>query len=219
MTWSAPQALAISTLSVGADGGDDGRAEMLAPLAENLADAARRRMDEDRVALLHAIGLPEQILRGQALEHHGGGLIVGDVVPQRDEVLDVDVAGLRIGAWGGDVGDAVADLEIRHAGTDGRHLAGAFAAGGEGQLRRVEAVAEVHVEVIDADGVVTDLRLAFAGGRQLDVLEFHHLGTAGLVNTNGAHRVSSPLILSAGYRDSPRKAEPVRPCPFERPPV
>src|SRR4051794_38665972 len=47
---------------------DHGRAERLAPLAQQQADAASRRMNEDRVALLHLERAAQEILRGQSLQ-------------------------------------------------------------------------------------------------------------------------------------------------------
>src|SRR6185437_5253104 len=83
-------AAALGDLRFGrrADGSDDGGAEMLAPLAENLADAAGRGVDEDEVAGLYAIGLAQQVLGGEALQHHRRRLLIADIVRQLDEVLD-----------------------------------------------------------------------------------------------------------------------------------
>jgi hypothetical protein len=57
-------------------------AEMVRPLTGNEADAAGGSMDEHVVALLHAIGSPQEIFHGHALEHHAGGLLVADLVRQ-----------------------------------------------------------------------------------------------------------------------------------------
>ena len=70
-------------LVLAAHGADHGRAEQPRPLAQDEADAARRRMDEDRVARLYRIGPEQQIFGGEALEHHRRRRLVGDVLRQR----------------------------------------------------------------------------------------------------------------------------------------
>ncbi len=49
---------------------DHGGAEVLRPLAQDQPDAAGRGMHHDRVAGLHREGAPDQVLRGQPLQHH-----------------------------------------------------------------------------------------------------------------------------------------------------
>ena len=69
-------------LLVAADGADHGGAEMFGPLAEDQADAAGRGMQQDGIAGFDPIGLADQILRRQALQHHRGGGLVVDTVGQ-----------------------------------------------------------------------------------------------------------------------------------------
>ena len=69
-------------LVLGADGADDGGAEMVRPLAGDEADAAGRGVDQADRALADLVGAVEQILHGHALEHHAGGLLVADIVGQ-----------------------------------------------------------------------------------------------------------------------------------------
>ena len=85
-------------LFVAADGADHGGAEMLGPLAEDQADAAGRGMQQDGVAGFDAIGLADQILRGQALQHHGGGGLVVDAVGQLEQAIGRDQPRFGIGA-------------------------------------------------------------------------------------------------------------------------
>jgi len=69
-------------LLIAADGADDGGAEMFRPLAEDKTDAACRGMEQDGVAGLDAIGLTDQILHRQALEHHRRRGLVIEAVGQ-----------------------------------------------------------------------------------------------------------------------------------------
>jgi len=71
------------------------------------------------------IGLPQQKLGGEALEHHRRGGLERNRLGQFHQVLDVDVALLGVGAEGGNVGDAVAGLEVLDALADRDDLAGA----------------------------------------------------------------------------------------------
>ena len=204
-----------------ADGADDGRAEMLAPLAEDLPDAAGRGVDQDGVARLHAIGLAQQVLGSEALQHHRRRLLEADIIGQLDQMLDVDIARLGVGAGRRRIGDAVADLEARDVGAERGDDAGALAAGNERQLCRIEPGAEIDVEVIDADGVMADARLPGAGRGQLDLLQLQDFRTAGLMDADGAHDLSlSPTRdgLIASHIGACRQGEPsgTRACPFAR---
>ena len=108
------------------------------------------------------------------------------------KMLDVDVALLGVGAERRGVGDAVAGLEILDALADRDDFARAFVAGREGpRRRRIEAGAIIDVEIIDADGAMAHARFAGPGRRELDILQTHDVGRAGLVDANRAHG-SSP---------------------------
>ena len=65
-------------LGVAADGADDGGTQMLGPLAGDEADTPGGRVEEDRVTTLHPVRATEQVLGGQALQHHRGSLLVAD---------------------------------------------------------------------------------------------------------------------------------------------
>jgi hypothetical protein len=80
----AAMSLGERGLRVTADGADDGGAQRLGPLTRNQANAASRRMEQDGVAFLDPIGLPDEVLGRHALEHHCGSLLVGDAVWQHD---------------------------------------------------------------------------------------------------------------------------------------
>ena len=131
-------------------------------------------------------------MRGHALEHHAGRLLVADVVRQLHRAIGRHQPLLRIAAERHHIGDTVADLEIGHAGADRDHLAGAFIAGDErhADRRRIHAHAEIRVDEIDAAGVLLDLDLARAGRGDLDLLVGQDFGTAGLVNPDCRDHVS-----------------------------
>src|SRR4029077_2378453 len=99
-----------------ADGPDDGRTEMLGPLREDQADAASRSMEQDRVAGFGTIGLPDPILRRQALEHHRGRGLVIDAVGQLEEPLGRNQPLLRIGTdRGSPIGNPIAWFQIAYS--------------------------------------------------------------------------------------------------------
>ena len=85
-------------LLVAADRADHGDAEMLGPLAEDQADAARRGMQQDGLAGFDPIGLADEILHRQALQHHRRGGLVIDVVGQLDQAIGRNQPLLGIGA-------------------------------------------------------------------------------------------------------------------------
>ena len=181
-------------LGLAACGSDDRRAEMLRPLREDEADAASRGMDEDRVALPHLVGAVEQILDGHALQHHGGGRLVGDAFRQLHGNGRGNVPLGRVAAQRRHVGHAVADAEAGDAVPKRRDLASRLVAGDEGERRRlVVAAAEIGIDVVDADRGLADAELAGPGGRQIDFFVSEYLGPAVLMNPNCRDHVSLPL--------------------------
>ena len=112
-------------LLLGGDHADHGGAEMLCPLAHDQPDTAGRGVDDDGVARLHAIGAAEQVLRGQALQHHRGGGVEFDTVGQLDQAVGRDHPLGGIGAdRAGGIGDAIADGNLGDAGADRQHAPG-----------------------------------------------------------------------------------------------
>ena len=90
---------------------DHGCAKRLAPLAQDEPNPAGRRVDQDRVALFDAMGLAHEILRGEALEHHRRGGVIGNRSRQLEQEPGFDVALFGIRARGAGVGDAVPGLK------------------------------------------------------------------------------------------------------------
>ena len=70
-------------------------------------------------------------MHGHALEHHGGGLLVADVVGKLHQRAPPALPFGRIAAERTDKADAVTDLDVGDAGADRDHFAGAFIAGDE----------------------------------------------------------------------------------------
>ena len=176
---------------VAAGGADQAVAQRPGPLAGDQADAAGRGVPQDMVARLQALGRQralEQVLRGQALEHHGGAGLEADRVGQaadRHRRHDAPLAvAARLGAGG--VGDAIADLQVRDARADRLDHAGALAAEDERHAHRIQARALVGVDEVGADRVMADADLARAGLADLEIDELQLFGAAGLGDADGA---------------------------------
>ena len=121
-------------------------------------------MEEDGVSRLHPVGLAQQVLRGQALEHHARGLHVADSLGQRDQAPRWDVARLRIGAeWRQGIGDTVARRDPADLRSELFHHADALEADHRRQRRQRpgmgHAAAVVGVDIVDPDRRVTQAHL------------------------------------------------------------
>lgn len=111
-----------------ADGADQLHSKGLGPLAGEQAHAARGGMEENGFAAPQFVGLAQQVLGGEPLEHHRGGLFEVDAVGQVDQLLLRQHMQFAVGAQrAGGVGDAVADLETGHFAAHRLDLAGTFA--------------------------------------------------------------------------------------------
>src|SRR5450830_1539914 len=143
-------------------------------------------------ASLPFVGAVEQVLYGQALQHHGRARFEIDAVGQFQQDGGGHIAHFGVGAIGAArVGHAVAHLHFRHAFSHRFHHAGAFHAGARRQGLGILAGSEIHVDVVDADGVLAHRRFAGAGRAHFDVDILQHFGTAGAVDADGfAHAVS-----------------------------
>ena len=93
---------------------------MLRPLAGDEADATGRSMEQDSVASLDTIGLADEVLSGEAFEHHRSGLVVGNALGQHHEpfrrnearlgICAERPAGIRDPVAGFHLGDARANI-------------------------------------------------------------------------------------------------------------
>ncbi|MCY1520145.1 hypothetical protein D9M68_549160 [compost metagenome] len=176
-------------LGIAAGRADELQAERLGPLAGDEAHAAGRGMEQHEVARLQAFGgqrLLQQVLRGEALEHHGRAGLEGDVVGQFAHALGGHHAQFAVGAGRlARVGGAVAHLQVRHALAHCLDDARGFHAQLQRHLERVQAGALVGVDEVQAHGLVADADLAGAGLAHLDLDDLQFLGTAVAVDTDG----------------------------------
>ena len=168
---------------------------MLGPLRQDQADAAGGGMQQDGFAGFDAIGLADQILHRQALQHHRRRGLVVDAVGQFDQAIGRDQPRLGIGAdRGGAIGDAVARLQIGDAGADFLDHAGRLAAETARQLARINAGAIVDVDEVQSDRGVANPRLARTGLAELDLLPDQNLGTTGLVKADRMRHGVTPHV-------------------------
>ena len=172
-------------------------------------------MQQNRVAGFDAIGLPDQILRGQALQHHRGGGLVVDAVRQFQQAIGRDQAGFGIGAdRRGAIGDAVAGLDVRDAGADFLDHARGLAAKPARQLRRIKPGAVVDIDEVQADRGVADTGFAGTGLAELDLLPDQNFGAAGFVEADGMRHGFTPCETTIGEiaGDIKGRRGPVRPA-------
>ena len=180
-------------LLVIADRTDDGSAEMLCPLREDQADAAGCGMEQDRVAGFDTIGLPDQILRRQALEHHGSRGLVIDAVRQLEQAVGGDQPLLRIGTdRRGPIGNPIAWFQVGDPAADLLDHARSLASKPVRQGQRIKARAIVDVEKVEPHGGMADARLPSAGLADLDFLPDKNLGPAGFVDADGVRHGTTP---------------------------
>jgi SAM-dependent methyltransferase len=122
-------------------------------------------------------------------------LLERQALVERPDARLGDDAQLGVGAAAADDVDTVARLHPRYAVSDRDDLAGAVAAGREGQLRLAGVVAAAHVGLdrIDAGGADADENLTRARLRVRHLLDLHHLGLTELAHQDGPHRI--PLMF------------------------
>ncbi len=157
----------------------------------NQADTTGGGMPQDVVARLQPLGRQralEQVLRRQALEHHGSTGLEADGVRQAADAHgrhDAPIAvAARLAAAG--IGGTVADLQVGHACTDCLDHAGALAAQGQRHGHRIQARALVGVDEVEADRVMAEADFARAGLADLGLDKLHLLGAAMLGDADGA---------------------------------
>ncbi len=129
MVSQAPRGFGQSGFFWRTHGTDQLHAERLGPLAGQGAHATGRSVEQDGLAALQFIGLAQQVLHGQALEHGTGGLFEADVVRQVHQVSGGQYVQLAVRAErAAAVGHAVADLELGDFAANRVNYAGAFCA-------------------------------------------------------------------------------------------
>ena len=177
-----------------ADGGDHDCAQRIAPLAEQLPNAASARMHEDHVASLHRKRAAKQVLRGEAFQHHTCSGLVGNAIGKLHENVCADHALLRIAAKRRRVANAIANLEALHIRPDLDDLASGFIAKHERRRRFIGASAKIRVDVIQPDGAIAHAHLASAGRAHGHVFDAHNVRPAGLVDDDCFHHGRVPFI-------------------------
>ena len=187
-------------LLVVADGADHGGAEMLCPLRQDEADAAGRGMQQDGVARFDAIGLADQVLRGEALEHHRRRRLVVDAVGQFQQTIGWDQPRFGISTdRRRAVGDAIAGLEMGDARSHFLDHARALAAEPARQLAGINAGAVIDVDEIEPDRGMADARFTGTGLADLHFFPDQNFGSAGLVKADGMrHDVLLPQMNQTG---------------------
>ena len=160
--------------------------KMLCPLAEDKADTAGRRMDQNSLARLGRVAFFDEEGRGHALQHHRRPLFEADRIRHFHQTIGLDGARLGIGAnRASGVSDTVAHLHFRHTFTNGFHNAGRFHADNGGHAGRlIEASAEINIDVIQADRLVPHQGFARLGGGKRHFFPNHFLRTAGFMDAD-----------------------------------
>ena len=170
-------------------------AEMLGPLAEDQADATRRGMEQNGLAGFDPIGLADEILRRQALQHHRRGSLVIDIVGQLDQAIGWDQPRLGIGSNRcAAIGDAVAGFQIADARPDLLDNASRLAAEPTRQRDRIKSRAVVDVDKVQSHRGMPDARFARTGLAQLDFLPDQNFRPAGFVKANGVRHGIIPHV-------------------------
>ena len=146
-------------------------------------------MEQHRVAALQAFDrqrLLEQVLGGEALEHHGRTGLEADVIGQFAHALGGHHAHFAVAAGRlAGVGGAVTGAQVGHALTHGLDHARTLHADACGHGQRVQAGAVVHVDEIEPDGVVADADLAGAWLAHGHIDDLQFFGAAGLADLDG----------------------------------
>ncbi len=152
-------------------------------------------MQQHRVARLHLVAVADQVLRGQALQHHRRGGVERDRIGQPHHDIGRHHAHLRVGAGGtAGVGHAVAHGDVAHALAHRFDHAGAFHAQPARQRLLVQPGAEIDIDVVQAHRLMAHAHFAGAGIAHFDIDPLHDFGTAGLLDPDGfAHLCRSSL--------------------------
>jgi hypothetical protein len=133
------------------------------------------------------LGTTQQVLHGQALEHHGRAGLERDVIRQLAHAFGRHHAHLAVAAGRlAGVSGAITHLQVRDAFAHRLDDARGFHAELQRHGQLVQAGSLVGVDEIQTDRLVADADLAGAGiaHRHLDDLEL--LGAAVLVDAHGA---------------------------------
>ena len=203
------------------------QAERLRPLAGDQADTAGSRVEEYEVATLQAFlrqRLAQQVLGGQALQHHRGAGLERDRVRQFDDAFGGHHAQRAVTARRvAGVSSAVAHLQMGHALAHGLDDTRRLHPERQRHRQRVHARTLVHIDEIQAAGMVADADLAWPRLADRKVDEVHGFGAAVLIDANGGaglgHEsltvggegrygasIATSLLAARGLRNGPNHA-------------
>jgi len=130
---------------------------------------------QDCFATFEFIGLTQQVLGCQPLEHHGGGLLKGNIIGQFHHIRGGQHMQLAVCAQGaGAVGHAIADLNGTHFTAHRFNNPGALIAQPGRQLsQRVQAATVIGIDEIQTDGLIAypHVLRARLGGLEVDILK------------------------------------------------
>jgi hypothetical protein len=209
MVWAQPCALASLRLLVAADGADHGDAEMLGPLAEDQADAARRSMEQNGLAGFDTISLADEILHRQTLQHHRRGRFVVNAVGQLDQAIGWNQPLLGIGAGRcASIGDAVAGFQIGDIRPDLLDNPSRLAAEPARQCDRIKSRAVVDVDKVQSHRRMPDARFAPTGVAQFDFLPDQNFWPAGFMKADGVRHGIIPRVSWRKAKKRPNGARP-----------
>lgn len=187
-----------------ADDADHAGAEMVRPLGEEQPDAARRSVEQDRVARTDLVDALDEVLSGEALGEERRGRDVVDLVRDADQSLGREDASFGIGprrefraARG--IGHAIADPEPRHARPERLHDARGLAAQNMRELREgIAPLPIVQIGEVHADGGMADEGLARSRNGSGNVLVAELLRPAVSMDADGFHDALCPQFMDAG---------------------
>ena len=180
-----------------ADRADDRRAQKARPLNRDHPDPAGRRVEQDRLARLHPVRPPEQVVRGQALEQDRRRDVVADAVgnfhrPVRDDIVRLAISPDRSRR----ISDAVAFAKPRDARADAFDHAGRFESEARGQGNFVEPGPVIDIDEVDADRGMAHAHFALARRPERDVLKRQNLRPAGRLDPD---RARHGVALKSNY--------------------
>jgi len=159
------------------------------PLASNQSHTTGCGVKQNQVTGLQTglgQGALEQILYGEALEHHGRAGVKIDVIGQFAHIFGGHDTCLAIAARrGAGIDRTVARFEVGDALAHGFHHTRGFHAQAMRQCQRVQTGAVVNINKVQTHGFVADADFTRAGLAHSDVDQVQLLWAAGLVEMNG----------------------------------
>ncbi|MNT39072.1 hypothetical protein D3C72_1752910 [compost metagenome] len=161
-------------------------------------------MKQNGVARLHGVGLFEQVLHSQALEHDRRGLFEADGVGQFDQIGFGQHMHFAVGTQRAPgIGDTVADLEPGDMSTDRLDYPGTFRAQPRRQCRRrVQAAAKVSIDKVQADGLVAYADLLRTGCGRFEIDQLQDLRAPMLAELDTLGHLHSPVGLGKPLSDA-----------------